>query len=237
MHARAFLVHEVTKRTTIGCPTWLRVLCVFVTKGCRTAGVLLLCGGLARAETLDRVLAVVSGELITLSDVTAARDLGLVAPAAGSDPIQSVLATLVDRELVLAEVDRYAPPEPTADDVDRELQRVRARFPSRQAFEAALARSGINEPHVRETLRQNLRIEAYQDQRFTVPRPTDADLMQFYREHAGAFARNGRTPAFADVRADVLRAAIADRRRGPIAEWVAGLRRRADVLDLYVPGR
>ncbi|HWF86224.1 MAG TPA: hypothetical protein VG222_15300, partial [Vicinamibacterales bacterium] len=35
-------------------------------------------------EVIDRVLAVVAGEIITLTDVTAARDLGLVpAPSAG----------------------------------------------------------------------------------------------------------------------------------------------------------
>ena len=44
----------------------------------------------------------------------------------------------------LAEVDRYAPPEPTAADVDREVQVVRSRFPSAEAFDAVLARSGID---------------------------------------------------------------------------------------------
>ena len=34
-------------------------------------------GEIVRAETIDRVLAVVANQLITLSDVTAATDLGL----------------------------------------------------------------------------------------------------------------------------------------------------------------
>src|SRR5882672_5342805 len=69
----------------------------------------------AVAETIDRVLAVAAGQLIMLSDVTAARDLGLVTLNKAVDPGQSIgaiLSTLIDRELVLAEVDRYAPPEP-----------------------------------------------------------------------------------------------------------------------------
>src|SRR6266705_1003447 len=70
-----------------------------------------------RAETLDRVLAVVAGQLITLTDVTAARDLGLQSADGASDPVRAVLTKLIDRELVLAEVERYAPPEPTADAV------------------------------------------------------------------------------------------------------------------------
>ena len=46
-------------------------------------------GRRARGRVIDRVLAVVGNQMITLTDVTAARDLGLVpAPAAG-DPIRA----------------------------------------------------------------------------------------------------------------------------------------------------
>jgi hypothetical protein len=151
----------------------------------------------ARAETIDRVLAVVAKQVITLSDVTAARELGLVTAGAAADPVRAVLSTLVDRELILAEVERYVPPEPSAEAVDRELAIVRARFASTADFDAALARSGLDEKHVRETLRQNLRIRAYEDQRFT---------------------------------------AADSRRQSLIDEWVAGLRRRGEVVDLYLSG-
>ena len=65
---------------------------------------------------------------IKIDDVTAARDLGLQSADNAADPVRAVLSKLIDRELVLAEVDRYAPPEPTADAVDREIERIRARF-------------------------------------------------------------------------------------------------------------
>ena len=77
-----------------------------------------LAGPVVRAETIDRVLAVVAGQLITLTDVTAAIDLGLQSADGAADPVRAVLSRLIDRELVLAEVDRYAPPEPTAGAVD-----------------------------------------------------------------------------------------------------------------------
>src|SRR3954463_1411901 len=156
----------------------------------------LLIAASARAEVIDRVLAVVGGQLITLSDVTAARDLRLGPPEQKPGPIRAILSKLIDRELVLAEVERYAPPEPTAEAVDVEVRRVRARFESSAAFESALARSGIDEKHLRETLRQDLRIRAYLDQRFS---------------------------------------AASDRRDEALAEWVSGLRRRGDVIDLYLP--
>jgi hypothetical protein len=152
----------------------------------------------ARAETIDRVLAVASGQLIMLSDVTAARDLRLQTSDGAADPVRAILTKLIDRELVLAEVERYAPPEPNADAIDREVERVRARFGSQAEFDGALHRSGIDEKHLRETLRQDLRINAYLDQRF---------------------------------------AAAADRRPAMIEEWMSSLRRRGDVIDLYLPGR
>jgi hypothetical protein len=155
-----------------------------------------LTGGMARAETIERVLAVVAGQLITLSDVTAAIDLGLQSGDGAADPVRAVLSKLIDRELVLAEVDRYAPPEPTAEAVDREVQRVRQRFSSPATFDATLERSGIDERHLRETLRQDLRMRAYLDQRFST----------------------------------------ADRRVTLIDEWMAGLRRRGGVIDLYLSG-
>jgi len=77
-----------------------------------------------------------------------------------------VLSKLIDRELVLAEVERYSPPEPNAEAVDAEIAAVRARFPTEAAFENTLTRSGIDEQHLRETIRQDLRIRAYEDQRF-----------------------------------------------------------------------
>ena len=120
-------------------------------------------------ETIDRVLAVVAGQLITLTDVVGVRDLGIVPAASGGDPVGSVLTRLIDRELMLAEVDRYAPSEPETAEIDREFAAVRARFPSDKAFADVLSRSGFDVAHVREIVRQNLRLRAYLDQRFAAP--------------------------------------------------------------------
>jgi hypothetical protein len=158
----------------------------------------MLLAPVVRAETIDRVLAVVAGQLITLTDVRAAIDLRLQTTDGAADPVRAVLTKLIDRELILAEVDRYAPPEPTAEAVDREVERVRARFESQAALDAALSRSGIDEKHLRETLRQDLRMREYLDQRFT---------------------------------------AASDRRQQLVEDWLAGLRRRAEIVDLYLSGR
>jgi hypothetical protein len=162
------------------------------------------------AETLERVLAVVGGQLITLTDVTAAHDFGLVIVAPGAaDPIRAALTQLIDRELMLAEVDRYAPPEPSPEAIAEGLRIVRQRFVDDAAYQAALARSGIDENHLRDTLRQNLRITAYLSQRFVVAPPNDVAALP----------------------------PLPDRERGLIDDWLAGLRRRATIIDLYLTSK
>jgi hypothetical protein len=128
----------------------------------------------AKAEIIDRALAVVAGVVITQSDATAASALGLVTTEGTSDPLAGILAQLVDRRLMLIEVDRALPQEPSADAVDRRLQSIRAQFASTPAYEAVLRRSGIDETRLRQMLRDQLRIEAYLDQRFSAP-PLTAD--------------------------------------------------------------
>ena len=161
--------------------------------------VVTLAGTAVRGETIDRVLAVAGGQVIMLSDVMAALDLGLVSDDGGADRRGAARAKLVDRGLELVEANRYAPPEPGDDAVEREWAGVRGRFPSAAAFDAVLQRSGLTEPQLRATLRENLRIRAYIAQRFA-----------------------GSEDA---------------RRQMPIDEWVASLRQRGDVVDLYATAK
>ena len=118
-------------------------------------------------ELLDRILAVASGEVITLSDVRASLELGRVDVGRTADPVRAALTQLIDRALVLDEVERFAPPEPPAADVDRALDGVVQRFGSASAFDQVLTRNGVDRQYVRELLREDLRIRAYLDQRFT----------------------------------------------------------------------
>jgi hypothetical protein len=200
--------------------------------------VLILCGAsrVRGDEVIDRMLAVVAGDLIMMSDVAAAVEFGLVPQASGSDLTRIVLSQLIDRSLMLAEVDRYAPPEPTAAAVDRELQIVRERFASPEAFESALARFGVEEASLRETLRANLRLRAYLEQRFSAVPPSDEEIAEYYRDHVDRFTRDGVPQPIDAVRGDVIQALGLDRRQAMVDEWLAGLRRRAAITDVYLTG-
>jgi hypothetical protein len=160
-----------------------------------------------REELVERTLAIVGGRAVTLADVMTARALGLIA-AGGT--LDAAIETLVERALVLREVERYAPPEPTAEAVNARLADLRARF-SEAEIAAALAAGGFSEARLRTWIRDDLRIAAYLEQRFAAT----ADLS-------------------VEQAAPELRARLsAERRASLIADWVADLRRRTPVVELW----
>jgi hypothetical protein len=182
----------------------------------------------SRAEIIDRILAVVDGAIIMQSDVMMTVRLGLVAGAtAASDQIAAPLDALIERRLILEEVDRYAPPDPADAEIDRHLADVRARAGAR--FDAVLVETGISAEQLRRHVRDDLRMEAYLQQRFGTMQPSDDEIAQYYRDHPAAFTRTGIVAPLADVREVVKAELIAQRRSTTIREWISGLRRRANV--------
>jgi parvulin-like peptidyl-prolyl isomerase len=191
-------------------------------------------GATLDAQLIDRVLAVVSGAPITLSDVNAAMTFGLVTPTPGaSDPIQSALDQLIDRQLQLVEVNRYGPAEPAAAAIDAQLAAIRQRFSTEAAFTTALTQTGITERQLRAAIRDSLRIDSYLEQRFGGNyQPGDAELTRYYRAHEADFTRNGTLAPFETVREEVRRHVIAERTSGLLRNWVSDLRRRNEVTIL-----
>ena len=80
-------------------------------------------------------MAVVLQQPILLSDVTAARSLQLVqVPSDSTDPTAAVLDALIERALMLSEVERYQPPEPAASEIDARIADITRRVGSPEAM-------------------------------------------------------------------------------------------------------
>jgi hypothetical protein len=187
----------------------------------------------AQGEVIDRVMAVVAGQVITLSDVEGAIALGLVPTSDDPNPREAALQRLIERELQLREVRRYMPPEPNEQEMEQRLQQARQRFSSPEELKQALARAGIDEARLREIVRDDLRIQAYLNERFAgFAQPTEEELLAYYAAHRSEYSRDGSVPPFAEVREVVRQHVENERRRLTIAEWLAGLRRRTEVTEL-----
>ena len=69
-----------------------------LTAACATC--LSIGGEAQQRELIDRTLAIVAGQVVTLSDVRAAVALGLVGSAGGTDALAVATTALVDRALI-----------------------------------------------------------------------------------------------------------------------------------------
>jgi hypothetical protein len=190
------------------------------------------------AQVIDRVLAKVGAQVITLSDARAAIALGLVRPAGAADPIAEALAALIDRQLMLAEANRYASPAPDPAAVESRLAEIRARFASEDDWKSALGSSAMTIERLRDTVRDNLRIEAYVDQLFSAPaQPTDEEVARYYEQHRTEFVRDGRQLSFDDARDLARERATVARRQVLVAAWLSRLRDRTTVVNMFSPPR
>ena len=165
--------------------------------------IVLVMAASASAEIIDRIAAVVGGQIISKSDVDAAAAFGLA----------SNLQELIDRTLMLKEVRRVAPPDPAAAALDARVALIRAKFSTLEAFARALALGGLDEEAVRAFAADDLRLMAYLDERFTsASLPTDEEVRQ-----AGESSRARLT---------------AERRQTLVNAWIAELRRRTEITVL-----
>ncbi len=62
--------------------------------------------------------------------------------------------------------------------------------------------------------------------------PSDDEITQYYRDHQTAFTRNGVAAPLDEVREPIRTTLMAERRGATIRDWIAGLRRRANVTVL-----
>jgi hypothetical protein len=186
---------------------------------------------LHQPELIDRTLALVGGQPITLSDARAAIALGLVEIPKGGDPIASATSALVDRELVLREVQRYAPPAPAETTIDTRLDEIRRRLPASGALAHVLQAHGFTEARLRAWVRDDARTEAYLAQRFaSASLPSDTEVAAAYNRQRAQFETAGQS--FEQAAPLVRERLIASRRAELLADWLSELRRRTDVVIL-----
>lgn len=185
--------------------------------------------GIAAQQLLDRLVARVNGAAITLTDVRAAVAIGVVDVPSGADSEGVAVERLIDRQLVLTEVARFTPPEPTPAEVAREVARMTERAGAGLA--AVMSTTGVDDTALREMARDTLRIEAYLNQRFgTTVQLTDEEVERYYRIHPDEFTRGDTLMPFTEAEPLARQRAGAERRASTVAQWMRDLRERAEVV-------
>jgi hypothetical protein len=186
------------------------------------------------AQLVDRVIAVVSGTVIMLSDARAAIALGLFDPGAARDPIEAAMRWLIDRQLVIDEAGRGDRVEVDPDALGAAIDGARQRFPSEDAYRRALAECGLDDRTALRLVRDTLAARSYVERRFdSMLPPTEEELREYHADHRARFVRNGRQLTFEDALADVTAVLQQERRAQAVSAWMERLRRRADIREVY----
>ena len=153
--------------------------------------------GLSEAMVLDRILAVVNGEVISLSDVES--DLIFLSkvehPPQGDQggnlsdsAIRAGIWELINHKLLLAEAKRFDVEDPTESQIHQGLEIIQNRFPSPAAFEMALRQNAMTQEDLRQKVKEHLRVNRFIDQRirfFVIVLPEE--ISRYYSENQGKF--------------------------------------------------
>jgi hypothetical protein len=178
-------------------------------------------------QVLDRVLARVGEVPVTLTDVRAARELGLIELRPGEGE-EAALERMIERRLVLAEISRFPQPPPDPAAVDTEIARMTEVAAGR--LDAITSANGIDQRRLRDLAADTIRIRAYIDQRFPPIPAANADALQYYRDHPQEFSRDGKPIPYDEAAPAARAAAAAQTRQGRVSRWLQNLRTRIDVV-------
>ena len=195
----------------------------------RIALIMLLGAGAAPAQTVNCIVAVVNGEVITLLDVLVTAEFGLAAADAEADPRQAALEALIDRKIVL-DLAREARSADRAE-VAAALAELR-RSMGEEVFAAKLAGLGLAAKSLEPYLEERILYERALAMRFSQSVPVSlTEIERHYRDiYVPEQKRLGRAVEPLERAGEAIEAQLrAGRRAQQMNAWVRDLRMRADI--------
>ena len=191
----------------------------------------------AAPRLADRIVAVVNGDPILQSDVERTLALGLVERRAGETPQQlhrRVLDGLIEQRLRVHEVERYGFEQVPVEMIAEQIDAIRARFPSEEAFRRRLADLGLQLAGLEQLVAQQLQVMVYVDELLGARVFVGVEEIEAHYERvlAPRLRRESEpVPPIEEVREEIREVLRQERLNEELARWTAELRREADVRD------
>ena len=184
----------------------------------------------------DRVIAVVDDDPILASDLERTLALGLVTAKEGESPEalrQRALDGLIEQRLRFHEVDRYGLQQVPVEEVEAQVQAIRNRFPSTEAFEARLKQLKMDQPALRQLVARQLQVMTYVDELLGARVFVGLEEIQRYYDEQllPQLQKAGQpVPALEEVREQIREVIRQQRLNQELERWTAELRRKADIV-------
>ena len=177
-------------------------------------------GGNARAEVIDKILAVVDGHIITASDLRQERDILMRLNEKPVDDDKVLIQQLIDNYLIETQIVDFPGIDVTDADVDQELQK-------------SLESNGAPPPALREAVRLRLRMHKYFELRFgQFIHASDVDVSNYYKAvfvpEANQRGLNP-VPPLEQVSDLVRNNVVQESLNHEITIWLEAIRRRSNI--------
>jgi len=189
---------------------------------------------LGAQQLIDRIVARIENDIILLSDVRElSRYQQFVDGKAQTDA--EILDRLIDQWIVRNEAKAALFPQPSDEDVNRSLERLKRSFSSPEAFEERRKQSGLTDDDLLRMLRSQLYLSNYLDTRFRPSIQIDEQAIgDFYKTRVVPRAESrGEAPPTLEAAHDFIQEALVQRAINVQADkWLKESRTRVRVDNL-----
>jgi peptidyl-prolyl cis-trans isomerase SurA len=180
-----------------------------------------------RAELVDRVVASVNNEVITLSELD--RAVGFNVAFGGKDGARlrsETLEGLVNRHLLLQEAYRLKFVEVSDQDINTEIEKLKTRLGSDNAFAGFLTRLDITREQLGRMLGERLLVEKFIEKKIGLyVRVNRDEARDYYGKHPGEF----KGKSFQEAQKTIEAMFTSQKLEQQVAQYLAELRSKADI--------
>jgi parvulin-like peptidyl-prolyl isomerase len=203
---------------------WITTAAMFI-------GLLPLPSSSRAQEVIDRIVARVETDIILLSDV---RQLNRYQVFMDGKALSDadILNRLIDQWIVRSEANVARFPQPSDDDVNRSIDRLKRSFSSPEEFQLRQKQSGISDDEIRRFVRAQLYLSNYLDSRFRSAIQIDEKAVEdFYKTRVVPRTESrGQTPPTLENARDFIQEALVQRAINEQADrWLKESRARVRV--------
>lgn len=183
-------------------------------------GALCLAPAAIRAEVIDRMVAVVEGHVITLSDLKQEREIRSRLGEKPENDDKALIGEMIDNYLIEKQSSDFPGVDVTPKEIDAELQK-------------SPPQEGPASPAIRAAVGGRIRMQKYFDLRFRqFIRPTDQDLQKYYDEVFVPEAKKrglDPIPPLAQITDAIRNNVVQEQINHEIDVWIEAIRARSNI--------
>ena len=181
----------------------------------------------AQAELLDRVVASVNNEVITLSELEQAVNFNVALGGNNGDKLRAeTLEGLINRQLLIQEAYRLKFVEVSDQEIQAEVEKLKNRVGPGKAFAEFLARLDMTEQQLGRILGERLLVEKFIEKKIGLyVRVSRDEAQDYFNNHPAEF----RNKSFQEVQKTITAMLTGRKLEQQTAQYLAELKGKADI--------